>query len=105
MNETVIRHVQAQVIDDEMVLTLTDLCRSCHTSHDTIESWVFEGVLEPAGAHPQEWRFNGAMLRRARLAQHLAEDMDVNPSGIALALDLLEQIETLRAQLTRLGHR
>ncbi|GGI16791.1 MAG: chaperone modulator CbpM [Oxalicibacterium faecigallinarum] len=103
MNDTIIRQVKAQVIDEEITLTLTDLCRSCNTSNEVIESWVYEGVLAPVGKRPQEWRFNGIMLRRARLARQLAEEMDVNPSGIALALDLMEQIDALHAQIARLG--
>lgn len=104
MNSTVIRHVETQVIDDDVMLTLAELCRSCNATNDTIETWVFEGVLAPAGKAPQEWRFNGDMLRRARLARHLAVEMEVNPSGIALALDLLEQIDALHSRLARLGH-
>jgi len=103
MNKAVIRHVETQVMDDEVTLTLTDLCRSCQLPNKVVEAWVFEGVLVPAGQGPQAWRFNGTMLRRARLARQLAEEMEVNPSGIALALDLLEQIEALRSQLARQG--
>ncbi|GGC02060.1 chaperone modulatory protein CbpM [Oxalicibacterium flavum] len=103
MNKTVIRHVQAQVIDEDMMLTLADLCQSCGAPRTTIETWVVEGVLVPTGKQPRDWRFSGNMLRRARLARQMAEDMEVNASGIALALDLLEQIDALRAQLARTG--
>jgi chaperone modulatory protein CbpM len=60
-------------------------------------------VLQPAGQQPQEWRFTGAALRRARLAQRLAQDLEVNMPGVALALDLLDQIERLQAQLAQLS--
>jgi chaperone modulatory protein CbpM len=30
----------------------------------------------------------------------LASDLDINPSGIALALDLLDEIDALRARVT-----
>ena len=105
MNQTVIRHVHAQLIDEDITLTLTELCHSCHATHDTVSSWVSEGVLQPSGSEPGNWRFNGSMLRRARLARQMAEDMEVNAAGIALALDLLERIDNLHAQLARLGHR
>ncbi|WP_293775883.1 chaperone modulator CbpM [uncultured Oxalicibacterium sp.] len=114
MNQTVIRHVHAQLIDDDITLTLTELCHSCHATHDTVSSWVSEGVLvpslgessnEPDGSEPANWRFNGTMLRRARLARQMADDMEINAAGIALALDLLERIDSLHAQLARLGHR
>ncbi len=58
-------------------------------------------MLEPIGQAPAEWRFSGAALRRARLALTLARDLEVNPPGIALALDLMEQIDALNARLRR----
>jgi chaperone modulatory protein CbpM len=101
MTDTVIH---TQLIDDDITLSLTEICRSCGMSHETIEAWVFEGVLQPQGTQPQEWRFDGPMLRRARLAQQLAHEMEVNAPGIALALDLLERIDSLQAELTRVSH-
>lgn len=103
MKMSIMHQVRAQLIDDTPMLTLADLCRSCGVSHITIETWVLEGILLPSGTHPDDWRFNDSMLRRARLAQQMADDMELNPAGIALALDLLDQIDALRTQLTRMG--
>ena len=66
-------------------------------------SWVSEGVLEPIGEAPTEWRFAGQSLRRARLALSLTRDLELNPPGVALALDLLDEIAALQARLQRLG--
>lgn len=105
MTDTAIHSpIHSQLIDDDITLSMTELCHCCGMSHDTVTAWVFEGVLQPQGEQPQEWRFNGPMLRRARLAQQLAQEMEVNPPGIALALDLLERIDTLQAELTRVSH-
>jgi chaperone modulatory protein CbpM len=38
-------------------------------------------------------------LRRARLAVRLERDLEVNLAGVALALDLLEEIDRLRRAL------
>jgi chaperone modulatory protein CbpM len=37
-------------------------------------------------------------LRRARKACRLAQDLEINAAGIALVLDLLDEIEALHAQ-------
>jgi chaperone modulatory protein CbpM len=50
-----------------------------------------------------QWRFSGSSLRRARLALRLSQDLEVNAPGVALALDLMDEIEELRARLHRLG--
>ena len=50
-----------------------------------------------------EWRFEGPSLRRARLALALTRELEINPPGVALALDLLDEIAALRASLRRAG--
>ena len=91
------------MVEDEIHLTLIELCHVCRVPEEQVLDWVGEGVLDPIGASPPEWRFAGAALRRSRLATHLARDLDVNTSGIALALDLLDEIEALRSQLRRMA--
>jgi chaperone modulatory protein CbpM len=97
-------HSNCELVEEEIHLTLIELSQTCKVSEDLIVSWVIEGVLEPVGQQPQEWRFGGSSLRRARLAQQLTEDMELNTPGVALALDLLEQIAMLKAQLKRSSH-
>lgn len=103
MSKTVISYVECQVVEEDIHLSLFELCQASHASEEAIASLVLEGVLEPSGEQPQEWQFSGPSLRRATLAQQLAEELEVNPPGIALALDLLEQIATLQARLTRIS--
>jgi chaperone modulatory protein CbpM len=87
------------VVEEEIHLTLVELCQAAHVPEQEIRAWVIEGVLEPEGGAPEEWRFTGASLRRARTALRLSRDLEVNLSGIALALDLLDEINSLRSRL------
>ena len=66
---------------------------------DLIMSWVTEGVLSPTGSPPEDWRFGGDSLRRAKTTTHLTHDLKLNVPGVALALDLLDEIAELRAHL------
>jgi chaperone modulatory protein CbpM len=91
------------VVEEEIHLTLVELCRVCHVPEEQVRDWVGEGVLEPVGASPPEWRFAGAALGRTRLATRLARDLEINAPGVALALDLLDEIEALRARLLRMA--
>ena len=91
------------VVEEEVELTLAELCRACRVSEIEIREWVVEGVLEPTGDATQDWRFGGTALRRSRLAGRLSRDLAVNPAGVALALDLLDEIAALRAALQRSG--
>jgi len=60
---------------------------------------VEEGLVAPSGAAPAEWRFTGVHMHRARVAVRLQKDLGVNIAGAALALQLLEELDSLRARL------
>ncbi len=90
------------LLDDSM-LTLEDLSRLCAVDQRHIVALVEEGVLSAVTVSTQ-WQFSGSALRRARLAVRLERDLEVNLAGVALALDLLDEIEQLRRELnSRLG--
>lgn len=95
--------VQATIVDDEVLFTLAELCRVCNATSAQLTVLVEEGVLEPTGSVPENWRFPGPSLTRARAALRLSHDLDLGGPGIALVLDLLDEIETLRARLRRAG--
>ena len=87
------------ILEEEMELTLADVCHACRTTADSILELVDEGILSPLGDTPQHWVFTGVQLRRARTALRLQTDLGVNCPGAALAVQLLEEIEGLRARL------
>lgn len=101
MKESVTTWLEGQIINEEVEFTLVELCRVSGASAEEVSLWVAEGAFEPHGAGPQEWRFRGTELRRVRTAHHLAHDFEINPPGIALALELLDEIEALRANPRR----
>ena len=92
-----------EVLEDEIELSLADLCRVCRMSAERVLELVDEGVVEPVGRDPARWRFHGVSLRRVHCALRLERDLGVNTAGAALALDLLEEIERLRERLRRIG--
>lgn len=95
----------AMVVEEEVELSLAELCRACRAQEEQVRVWVVEGVLEPVGGSPQEWRFTGTALRRARLALTLTRELEINAPGVALALELMDQIAELKASLRRAGLR
>lgn len=94
-------HLTATLVDDASPMTLAELARACRAAEEQVHVWVVEGVLRPIGSSPPEWRFSGPALRRARLAVTLTREMEINAPGVALALDLMDEIEALKAALRR----
>lgn len=93
--------VYAEVLDDDAGVTLGELCRICQVSAERVLELVDEGIVEPEGGEVAHWRFRAVSIRRARSALRLQRDLGVNAAGAALALDLLEELEAMRARLRR----
>ena len=113
--------IKGVLLDEHIHFTLSEFTRACsrrtelrselrsglRTESRTrwrtqlIAELVDEGILEPKGSGPEDWLFPSASLTRARKAMRLHQDLQVNMAGIALALELMDQVETLRARLQR----
>ena len=89
-----------EILDESLELSLGELCELCHVEEALVLEMVTEGVIDPAGEARQEWLFTGIEVRRVQIALRLTRELDVNLPGAALALDLLEEIETLRRRLS-----
>ena len=87
------------VVEEHVVFTFTALCRASGADAAQLQALVGEGLLEPAGHGPDDWQFNGNALPRALTALRLARDLELGLSGVAIVMDLLAEIETLRSRL------
>jgi len=103
MSDTNVSVAHAVLVEEEVQFTLVELCRACDAESEQLVALVEEGVLTPIGDEPRHWRFGDTSLRRARAAVRLTRDLELNAAGVALVLDLLDEIEALRSRLRRLG--
>jgi chaperone modulatory protein CbpM len=87
------------IFEESAALTVKDLSRICAVDERHIVEYVEEGVLSVVEWNTTEWRFTGAALRRARLALRLERDLELNLAGVALAIELMEELERLRREL------
>ena len=91
------------LMEDVTELTLDDLCRACAAQSDVIIELVSEGVIDtfdtPPNQPPEHWRFTGLHLHRAKVAMRLHRDLGVNFAGAALALELMDELQILKAKL------
>jgi chaperone modulatory protein CbpM len=91
-------YLTGEIFDERSALSVNDLTRMFAVDERRIVEWVEEGVIsviEVDGAH---WRISGTQLRRARIALRLERDLGVNPAGVALVLELLEELERFRRE-------
>lgn len=91
--------MSVEVVDETVEFTTADLCRSCGVHAEIIVEMVEYGILEPSDTTQARWSFRGNNLRRATTVLRLQRDLGVNLAGAALALDLIDEIHTLRRRL------
>jgi chaperone modulatory protein CbpM len=87
------------IFEESAVLTVKDLSRMCAVDEQHIVEFVEEGVLSVVEINTAEWHFTGAALRRTRLALRLERDLELNLAGVALALELIEELQRLRREV------
>ncbi len=90
------RVLSGLIVEEQTTFTLNELSHACGMPAEWILALVKEGVIEPVGYDQQHWHFRGYCLRRVRIVQRLEADLGLNLAGAALALELLEEVETLR---------
>lgn len=99
MMATSLSVLHCQVVEEEVSMSLTELCQACSTERDLVLQLVEHGVIEPQGGAPQAWVFTGASLQRTRVALRLLRDLELNLPGAALAVELLDEISRLQREL------
>lgn len=98
------RHTNAlsgPIFDETTEITIVELCEVCSIEAKLVDDLIDEGVLEPTSGHSEKRLFPYSSVRRTRTVIHLQRDLGLNLAGAALALELLDRIENLRAQLRR----
>ncbi len=88
-----------EIMDEDTEVSLMKLCELCALHAEAVQAMVDEGILEPSSGARVHERFSHRSMKRVRVTLRLQQDLGVNLAGAALALDLLDEIETLRARL------
>ena len=86
-------------------LSFTEVCLQTGLAEDTVFEIVEQGIVEPIGTSPGEWLFSPTMLILTKKAVRLHRDLNVDWAGIALAIDLLDEVEQLREKNRQLERR
>lgn len=89
------------VLDETMTWGIAELCDLCRVDSNLVHEMISEGLLTPQGTSPETWRFNAVAVKRIQVTLRLQNDLRVNLPGAALVLDLLEEIDELRARIRR----
>ena len=97
-NITAITHV---IVEEQHAISLAELCRCCGLSAEHALGMVDYGVIEPLKHTDTQakWLFSANSVLRIQTTTRLQHDLGVNLAGAVLALELLDEVKTLRRQV------
>lgn len=86
------------LVIDEHSLSLDELACACGVDADWLHQRLTAGLLACCSGDGNERRFSSPQLNRARRILAIERDFDANPELAAFVVDLIEELQTLRAR-------
>jgi len=99
------RILSVEMMEPTATFTLREVCErgDCHA--EFVIKLVNYGVIAPVDDSPEarQWQFNLDALARLRKAQRLQRDLKMNLPGLAMSLELLDEVQEMRREVDRLN--
>ena len=92
---------------DGGVFTLHEICERGECHAEFVIKLVNYGIVSPIeeGLPPRDWQFDVMALTRLQRALRLQQDLKLNLPGLAVSLDLVDEVQQMRKEITRLNQR
>ncbi|AUH01477.1 chaperone modulator CbpM [Pectobacteriaceae bacterium CE70] len=85
-------------MSEEMTFTVMELCQSVDISQDELIEVVGLGVIVPLEPEDPHWIFDSRAVSCLKRALRLQAELDLDWSGIAMTLTLLDKLEELKKE-------
>ena len=100
------RTLSVELMEPSATFTLREVCErgDCHA--EFVIKLVNYGVIAPMEETPEarQWQFDLQTLARLRKAQRLQRDLKMNLPGLAMSLELLDEVRDMQRQIDRLNN-
>lgn len=92
-----------EVVDKTTTYSINDVCERCGVPKAFVVELVEYGIIAPlSNQSAQQWAFDTRALMRLRRAHRLQRDLKINLPGLALSLELLDNMRQLRRRVNSL---
>ncbi len=99
------RILSVELVEPTATFTLREVCErgDCHA--EFVIKLVNYGVIAPVEESPEarQWQFDLDALARLHKAQRLQRDLKMNLPGLAMSLELLDEVQEMRREVDRLN--
>ena len=58
MQKNMTQITEISIVEDEVHMSIIELCHSINIEQEDLVAWVQEGILNPIGNSPEDWRFS-----------------------------------------------
>jgi len=94
--------LEAHVLGEGDWIAAAEVCQLCRLELDAVMELAALGVVAPRESRPGQWQVPATALPRLRVVGRLMQDLGVNVSGAALAVELLEAQRELESRIRHL---
>ncbi|HUJ53180.1 MAG TPA: chaperone modulator CbpM [Steroidobacteraceae bacterium] len=94
--------LEAHVLGEGDWIAAAEVCELCRLELDAVMELAALGVVAPRESRPGQWQVPATALPRLRVVGRLMQDLGVNVSGAALAVELLEAQRELESRIRHL---
>ncbi len=98
MSQELISVYVAKIIDGKP-LSLREVCHGLQVSADQIMDLVDYGIITPIERQSNHIYFSAEGMHRAQRALHIQYDLSINLAGVALVVELLDELSILREKV------
>lgn len=91
--------VTVEVFDEDYRISLDELREMLNIEDDFLEQLLAVGLIEPIDATEHDLLLDASAFQRVHTAVRLQRDLNINIEGIALALELLDELNNLRNKI------
>ncbi len=93
---------EQQLVEADVWLSLNELCERCGLKQTLVVELVELGLVTPETVTAERWQFQLSVVPTLHQAVRLRRELDLDWQGVAVAMDLLEQLQALRQQVSSL---
>lgn len=95
--------ITVSLADQELEFSFREFCERGEVHAEFVVKLVNYGVISPVRDCPKsEWCFDLPALQRLRKAQRLQRDLKMNLPGLAMSLELLDDVNRLEREVQQL---
>jgi chaperone modulatory protein CbpM len=90
------------LIEETTTFTFNEVCQNYHIPKELLMDLMEYGIFNNQTTQIEQVTFDQNALRKMEIGFRLHKDLDINIAGVALALDLLEELDNMRNELRML---